>query len=258
MPREEFFILTTPDCQPGNRPLRASPIHLAFCASPQLRLLRLRGAERLRGGLMAVSGPSTLSSGHVDAFCADLLRTCAAQGFRGVMLNFDTRSPLLSRAALRLGQLLAPRRMPLFLPESYAPLVPTARVLVSSALSGGSLELRLRQALDRFGPDRVVLAVEKTAEDFPLPAPSGCGTPLTPEALERLRAETCPRDFFSPALCARYFLYRTQAGQVRFVLFDDADSLRRKVETARRAGVRAFLLPWPEVRRAPENFGLLP
>ena len=31
-----------------------------------------------------------------------------------------------------------------------------------------------------------------------------------------------------------------------FVLFDDGDTLRRKVEVARRLGIQTFLAPWAE------------
>ncbi|MBQ5620072.1 MAG: hypothetical protein IIU94_03780, partial [Alistipes sp.] len=43
---------------------------------------------------------------------------------------------------------------------------PNACVLISSALSGGTLEHRLTQALSRFGPERTVLALERAAEGY--------------------------------------------------------------------------------------------
>ena len=41
-----------------------------------------------------------------------------------------------------------------------------------------------------------------------------------------------------------------------FVLFDDGDTLRRKVEVARRAGVHTFLAPWAQVQEHLELLGI--
>ncbi len=66
------------------------------------------------------------------------------------------------------------------------------------------------------------------------------------EALDALlRAE--PAVFFSQALCARYFTYR-KGGETRFVLFDDAETLRRKLRVARESGIPDALCVYPEVQ----------
>ena len=171
----------------------------------------------------------------------------------GVLLDFDRKLPPLSQLVSRLSPILARRGITLFVPEYYAPLAPQAKVLISSAISGGSLALRLQESRERFGANRVVLAVEKTAEDFLLPALTGCGTPLPDERLEELRTKLSPTIFFSRELCARYFTYRDTDGGVHFVLFDDLDTIAHKLEVARQADIHAFLLPWPEISHAPER-----
>ena len=52
--------------------------------------------------------------------------------------------------------------------------------------------------------------------------------------------------FYSDALCARYFTL-TRQGQTHFVLFDDARTLRRKLDLARQLGIRDALVMLPEV-----------
>lgn len=49
--------------------------------------------------------------------------------------------------------------------------------MISSALSGGSLRQRLEEAVERYGPQRTTLAVERVAEDFFLPPQPGRGVP---------------------------------------------------------------------------------
>ena len=65
-----------------------------------------------------------------------------------------------------------------------------------------------------------------------------------------------PSVFFSGELCARYFTYMNREGGAHFVLFDDGDTLRRKMEVARRAGIHTFLAAWPEVADCVEQLGL--
>ena len=52
--------------------------------------------------------------------------------------------------------------------------------------------------------------------------------------------------FFSPELCARYFTYQ-QEGQLHFILYDDAETMNRKVRIAAELGLSAAFFVWPEV-----------
>ena len=112
-------------------------------------------------------------------------------------------------------------------------MVPDARVVVSTALSGGTLRQRLRDACRRFGARRLALDLACVRMDFSLPAPYGTGTALTPQQLTELRGRRTV--FFSPELCARYFTYE-QSGMTHFVLFDDADTLHRKIALGTESG----------------------
>ena len=113
-----------------------------------------------------------------------------------------------------------------------------------TALSGGTLEGRLTQAVDQYGAEHLALDLQRLTMDFPLPCPGGQGTPLTLPQLEALAAGR--PTFYSDALCARYFTL-TRQGQTHFVLFDDARTLRRKLELARQLGIRDALVMLPEV-----------
>ena len=173
---------------------------------------------------------------------------CAARGFAGVLCDFEGPPlPLLSRALEALAGPLGKRGWPLYVPEPYGDRVEGARVLISSALSGGSLAQRLRDTQERYGRDRVVLAVERVAEDFYLPAPQGQGRPLTREELEALLEERKPSVFFSGELCAHYFTYMSRDNGAHFVLFDDAGSIRKKLQVAQSLGIVHALAAYPQV-----------
>ena len=94
-----------------------------------------------------------------------------------------------------------------------------------------------------FGADRIVLDLQRLRMDFPLPCPGGEGVYLTGEQLaQRQRGRAV---FYSRTLGARYFTYRSGSG-TRFVLFDDGDTLRRKIALGRQLGITRGLLTLPE------------
>ena len=139
--------------------------------------------------------------------------------------------------------LLASCGRALYVPEHYAA-CHGASVLLCTALSGGTLEGRLNQAAARYGAEHLALDLQRLAMDFPVPCPSGQGTALTRSQLAALAAGRST--FYSDALCARYFTL-TREGRTHFILFDDAQTLRRKLALARSQGIRDALVMLPEV-----------
>lgn len=98
----------------------------------------------------------------------------------------------------------------------------------------------------RYGTQRVALDCQRLAMDFVLPCRSGEGTPLTPEELSARRERCGAAVFFSEELCANYFSYTAQ-GRAHFVLFDTAETLRRKLRLGRERGMETAFLMYPEV-----------
>ena len=69
---------------------------------------------------------------------------------------------------------------------------------------------------------------------------------MSRERLQKLMDEAKPAVFFSPELCARYFTC-LRKGLPRFILFDDADTIRRKLRTGASVGAAAAFVMYPEV-----------
>ena len=116
-------------------------------------------------------------------------------------------------------------------------------MLVNTSQTRGSLSERLSQAVRAFGPERIVLDLQRLRMDFPLPCPGGNGTYLT--AAQLCRLQNGRTVFYSKELGVRYFTYR-QDGASRFVLLDDGDTLNRKLTLGAQLGVTRGLLTLPE------------
>lgn len=178
-----------------------------------------------------------------------LVRVCLRRGFSGIVLDLEELSESRwaeDRAALirQLAPLLTAYGRRLYVPEIYAAASPETVVLLCTALSGGSLQGRLEEACAAYGAQRLALDLERLMMDFPLPCPSGEGVRLSREELAiRMQGRSV---FYAEDLCARYFTYR-RGGQTHFVLFDDAGTLKRKMEMGQVLGIREGFVMLPEV-----------
>ena len=240
------YLLTPPEDLAAAAELGLPIVHLAFSLGADGLLHHPALPEACRGGLMLLGTEDAPEAGRGSQAVRQVLSLCRDRRFRGVVLDAEGRpSPFLSDLIGELDRGLAQMERGFFLPEAYANFSRRAFLFLSSALSGGSLAVRLAETADNYGAERLVLALEPVAEDFPLPAPEGNGRPLTPQELEDLMGRLRPAVHFSPDLCAYYFTYLDGQRQPRLVLFDRADSLRRKMAEAEQAGIRRFFLLYP-------------
>lgn len=249
MPSSSQLILTVaPADSRAALPAGVMPAHMAYRVGGGPHLFRASMTVPVRGGLMAVDDSGFDGLGEPTPFCHEVMRELTARSFTGVFCNFEHRPfPVLGRIVSELGELMHKRSLPLYVTEDYARFSATARVMVSSALSGGSLRQRLSEAAEQYGPDRAVLAVERVCQDFFLPSPTGQGIPLAHEELTRRMEELAPSVFFSDELCARYFTYMSPQNGAHFILFDDALSIRKKLMIARSFGITEAMMAYPQV-----------
>lgn len=230
----ELFIAAFPGQEP---PAGLTPAHMAYRIGSGPKLLGIRMSTPPKSGLMMVDCRDFDGLGEAASCVRQILGECRRRGFRGVICDFEgPPTGCLPRLVEQLG-----RQVPLYVPETFASCSPTARILIPSALTAGTLERRLQNAANRYGMQRLTLAVEWLREDYLLPA-SGRGEPLTQAALEEQIRRLEPAIFFDRGLCAHYYTYMV-GGKAHFVLFDTPRSIRGKLSVARQMGVGAVLLP---------------
>ena len=250
MPLKDILILTTPpDLLAQARETGLTLGHMAYRVGRGPHLFRSGIPVPLRSGLLVMDAKGFDGRGEPEILCQEILRECAARGFGGVMCDFEGRTlPLLERVLEQLDDLLRRKGLTLHVPEHYGHCTRHARVLVPSALSGGSLTQRLNDCILRFGgPERITLAIQRVAEDFFLPSPTGSGRPMSREELARDLTQRAPSVFFSNDLCARYYTYMSRESGAHFILFDDAMSIRKKIQVAQALGITRAVAALPEI-----------
>ena len=161
------YLLTPPQQLPQARSTGLPLAHVAFQISASGQLQAAPLPEDCRGGLMLVGGGDAPAQGEVQQVLRPILHLCAQRDFRGVVLDLEgAPTPYLGKLIPALDQALERQNRGFFLPESFANYSKRAFLYLSSALSGGSLRVRLEQALRNYGPERVVLSLHRSAEDF--------------------------------------------------------------------------------------------
>jgi len=131
-------------------------------------------------------------------------------------------------AELRLlARKLGPR---LVVPEVWRDVLPQAGLLISSAISGGTLRERFLEAAAA-APRRCWLLLEPMRMEFPLPCPTGTG--------QSISAIDCRNVFYSEALCCQYTHF-IRSGTGFMLLWDTDETLQRKLALAKSCGFLGF------------------
>ncbi len=242
MKSEWITLAVTPAEEEECRGLGLRLLHLGYRLSPAGMLLKSRRLEQVRGGILGIVGefPEGADPASAAASVADACRAAEAEG---VFLDFTQPTA----GAARLLESLTPGLSALGARLYTNPPLhgPGASPLSTSEVTGGSFALYLSELQERYG-ERAVLEIVPLAVDFALPS-MGQGEPVSRERLEEL-LDACGPGYYSRELAARYLTYQAPDGGAHFVLYDDAGTLREKLETARRQGIREAFLPYGPLR----------
>lgn len=243
----QIYLAVTPDKLREAGRYTDHLAHVAYRIGRDGRLVRRDLLARTRGGIMVLGDGEGGSVRDPAALCRDVWRECGNRGYGGVLADFEQRETQEKTAFLsELSRVLARNGRRLYVPEQYGARIPQASVLICTALSGGNLYQRLEEAIRQFGRGRAALDLQRLRMDFPIPCPSGEGEPLSGERLAEMLERKQRSVFYSGDLCAKYFT-DTEGGESRFVLFDDGDTLRRKLRLGQELGITTAFLMYPEV-----------
>jgi len=237
----KIFITAQSQLLPSAGISGCSVAHLDYTIGPGKRLLRNSRSRAFRGGLLVVSDKN-MPLGDGSLFAAEIVRECLNKGYSGVVANFGSSGSLHTTMQNR----LAAKGLRLYVPESLAADACDSQVMCPTAISGGSLSVRLQELCRKYGAGRIALDIERLAMDFLLPSPTGEGTPLSRGELNSLLQKRGAQSFFSNDLCAHYFTY-SENGKHHFVLYDTASSIKKKMSIAASMGIGECFLMYSEV-----------
>lgn len=243
----QLYLAVTPDKLREAARYTDRLAHVAYRVDRDGRLTRRDLLARTHGGMMVLGDQDCGTIRDPAMLCRDVWRECGNRGYGGVLVDFE-QPPAQDRTAFleALSQILARNKKRLFVPEAYGSQTAQAAVLVCTAISGGNLRRRLQECAQRFGSGRLAMDIQRLQMSFPLPCPAGEGKPLSERELMEMLERKGQSVFYSNDLCAKYFTF-TENGDSRFVMFDDADTIRRKIHLGQDLGIQTGFLMYPEV-----------
>ena len=151
-----LYLAATPDRLTRARAVTPRLAHVAYRLGPGSELLAAPLPPALRGGLMVLSDWDCPPVEEPDRLARQIARTCLRRGYAGAAADFDPPARPDRLALLEaLSPLLASCGRTLYVPEHYP--VAGATILLCTALSGGTLEGRLTQAVDQYGAEHLAL-----------------------------------------------------------------------------------------------------
>jgi len=225
--------------------------HLCYKISPSGRLIRFSRvpSKHLSGGIMGIlaSGKDILRINH-ETLCRDIISEMTMRSFDGIFADFYGEfSPVLSSFLAELDRQAESRSMALYVNKAYASCTEHAKVLLQSDISGGSYSMYLSEMKQSIG-DRLCLEIVPVCTEFLLPSMSSAGNPLTRTELDELMNKLDPMPFFSRELCAKYFTYMDAENKAHFVLYDDAYTIKVKMQKAENMNICPMFMLYSEVR----------
>ena len=222
--------------------------HMAYSVGRGFRLYRAREMANASGGFMVLEIGRFQGGGPSASIVDNVVSECERREFKGVVLDADGRSKTAVTMSLAhsLAAALQKKELLLFVPEDFYTAGENMIIRLSTALSGGTLIRHLSDCTEKYGAKNVAVEIERVRMDFNIPSLSGVGKELSPAGLEKLTAKRSGKLFYSPELATNYFMHR-ENGQPGFVLFDDADSIKKKLSVVRNADIRFAFVYYPQV-----------
>lgn len=246
----QIYLAASPQDQKRAAGCARKLAHAAYHIGQNSTLLRESSLADTSGGLLLIGDLDAPAIPDAEKLAQAVLRECRRRRSTGAVLDFESPSAPDRMAFVKaLTRLFTPFHYALYVPEPYV--VPGSIPLINTAISGGNFTEYLQNAVRQYST--AALDVQRLCMDFSLPEPSGVGNPMRPEQLTALLEQFNPQTFFSQDLCAKYFTHNNN-GQTRFILYDDADTMRQKLQIGRTLGFRTALLMYPEVSDFPAAF----
>ncbi len=241
-------LLTPPDKLAQAKAFKLPIAHMAYRFSREGALIKAPLSDTQKNDLLFLDGDSWNENSEIPSIIQQLIKECKTQHYRGAILDFS-KSPTQRTVSLikQLDTMMHKQNLRLYLPECYHSYSKSANIIISSAISGGSLQQRLTSAKQTYGSNRITLSIERCAEAFSLPTLKGKSTSLSRLELQKRIQTTSPSIFYSNELCANYFTYLNQYGSAHFILYDDAKSIHRKFSLAKNLNITECFMLYPQV-----------
>ncbi len=239
------YLATTAEHSKTAEALRLPCVYLIYRVGENGALQRQAASCTGQNGLMGLIDSPWLTRCDPAKLVREISLECSRRSMRGVVIDIEPDGANSATVAA-LAAHLAAKSMECYIPVALATPGTPAKIIVPSALSGGSFDEMLDSYASRYGAENLCLEIVRTCNEFTMPAYSPEGQTLSAAQLRDIMAQSDPSIYFSPDMLCKYFTYRTGDGTTRFVLFDDQHTAGAKLDRAQARGLHSAVLLYSE------------
>ena len=229
----------------GSPPAQASP-PFAWLSFRLCERGMVREAQAGRGGLIGIYMPPSSPlppGGGIDL--REVISLVHRGSVEGILLDLPADESGMA-AAGRICPRLDALGIRYFIPEPLSAFARKGIYIIHSAVSGGSLRDMLGHFCEKHGASRLALEIVRTRHDFTMPSRDPSGRFLSQQEFSLLLGRCGGMICRSDELCCRYFTYMDEDRDPHFVMFDDGDTARLKLEEAQRCGIAFAFALWDD------------
>ena len=167
---------------------------------------------------------------------------CKKRGYSAVFLDTDElpkseNSNIFSKVSATLEK----RGLSTFCPLTFANICPRSVPVADGTITGGFFKDELANFKKKHR--RIGISISRIISRFEMPVSDADGVSLSPMEFKRFVQAFDGNIFFSPQLMTNYFLFSSGSNKCEYILFDDADTISKKLRTAKELGFSdAFLV----------------
>ncbi|MBQ4039805.1 MAG: hypothetical protein IJC91_01615 [Oscillospiraceae bacterium] len=238
------YIVTTSSDIRASEALGFPCVHLTYRINGSGILQRVPTILSPRKNLMGIFDDNGLQNSDIDRLVKDISNELTRRNYNGVLLDIQAERGTHAQIE-KLCSMLSQRKIIHYLPIEMAPLSQTAKLVIPSTVSGGSLSEMLSAYTDKYGAGRLCMEIVRGRNDFEMPSYKPEGTMLSKDGFEEILKNHDPMTFFSSHLGCKYFTYRSDE-HTHFVLFDDTDTAVYKSKLAESFGFYAVFIMYAE------------
>lgn len=215
--------------------------YFSYIARGKNLLLSEKFSDNTSGDMMVVSMQNADESVTLPIY-----DECKRRGYSAVFLDTDElpkkeNSNIFSKVSASLEK----HGLSTFCPLAFANFCPRSIPVADGTVTGGVFEDELANFKKRH--HRIGISISRIISRFEMPVSDAEGTLLTPTDLRRFLQAFDGNIFFSPQLMTNYFLLSTCGSKCRYILFDDADTISKKLRTAKKLGFSDVFLIQREI-----------
>ena len=243
----KIILASPPDTLKEASHLGYDTSHMIYRVGQDRHLYRADLPLFLPGNILSVDDAGFQGDGPVSVLSSEIVKECTLNRYTGVVLDVrKENTAFFSKLTPLLLQSLEPFGIRLYVPEWLFERAKGVKVLISTFMSTGTLQGKLRRAIAAYGAENIAADIPCSRMSYTLPVEKYPPKELSLPELTALSRKYQTSSFFSKELYAYYFTY-TSGGKTEFVLYDNVGSIRRKLALLQSFGIREAFLLYPEV-----------